>query len=87
MNPWDRSDHYGDYREYDPYDIRPLDFAKGKLRYLKRQGWKPVPCYVRSFLTWLYYMEKLRYLIANGMVVYLERLIDDRYEPDRRQDN
>lgn len=78
MGPWDSQDHYGDYREYDPYDIRPLDFAKNKLRYLKLSGWGLAPRYARSFLTWLYYMEKLRYLITNGIVIYLERVMDRR---------
>jgi len=83
MNPWDSQDHYFDYREnYDPYDIRPLDFAKNKLRYLKRCRWGLVPRYTRSFLTWLYYMEKLRYLITSGVIIYLERLMDDRYKPN-----
>lgn len=77
IDPHDKfSDHYGDYREYDPYDIRPLDFAKNKLRYLKRCGWKPIPRYARSFLTWLYYIEKLRFLIVGGVIIYLERLMD-----------
>jgi len=79
---WDEPaghDWGGDYRgDYDPYDIRPLDFAKNKLRYLKQCGWKLVPRYVRSFLTWLYYVEKMRYMIVSGVIIYLERLMDDR---------
>lgn len=80
MNPWEMQEGFYDYREYDPYDIRPLDFAKNKLRYLKRREWGLVARYVRSFLTWLYYMIKLTYLIVGGIVIYLERLMDDRIE-------
>lgn len=78
MSPWNKlSDHsFYDYPEYDPYDIRPLDFAQNKLRYLRWSGWKLIPRYVRSFLTWLYYMEKMRYLITGGIIIYLERLMD-----------
>ena len=78
MEPWDSQDH-NDYREYNPQNIRPLYFAKNKLRWLKYQRWGLVPRYIRSFLTWLYYMEKARYLITNGVVIYLERLMDKTY--------
>jgi len=86
---WDMHDHCwdSDYRGgYDPYDIRPLDFAKNKLRYLKQCGWKLVPRYARSFLTWLYYVEKMKYMIVSGVIVYFERAMDMKNEEGRRDE-